>query len=147
MALEIIKNPSLAERTTLGLGTTAEVELIVREVSDLDELGSFLATQSLRPFVIGEGSNLLAPDSHRQRRRHRRVVGGIDLRAVRHQGTHDLHMPQEAGHAEHEPGLPLVVDGGSGIESCLHIFEATGTNGFQQFHREHDFRNINMCVV
>ncbi len=64
MSLELIKNPSLAERTTLNLGGTAEVEAIVRDVHDLDELGEFLTVQTLRPFVIGEGSNLLANDGH-----------------------------------------------------------------------------------
>lgn len=64
MTLELIRNPSLAERTTLGLGGTAEVEAVVRDERDLDELGEFLVTQTLRPFVIGEGSNLLAPDDH-----------------------------------------------------------------------------------
>ena len=62
MTLELISNPSLAERTTLELGGTAEVEAIVRDRRDLDELGNFLTTETLRPFVIGEGSNLLAPD-------------------------------------------------------------------------------------
>ncbi len=64
MALELIKNPSLAERTSLNLGGTAEVEVVLRDARDLDELGNFLATHALRPFVIGEGSNLLAPDEH-----------------------------------------------------------------------------------
>lgn len=64
MALELIKNPSFAKRTTLGLGGTAEVEVVVRDMRELDELGEFFMTQTLRPFVIGEGSNLLAPDGH-----------------------------------------------------------------------------------
>lgn len=64
MTLERIAHPSLAERTTLELGGTAEVELVVRDERDLDELGEFLMRESLRPFVIGEGSNLLAPDAH-----------------------------------------------------------------------------------
>ena len=55
MALELTRNPSLAERTTLNLGGTAEVEVVVREASDLDELAEFLMTNPLRPFVIGEG--------------------------------------------------------------------------------------------
>lgn len=71
MALEIISNPSLSERTSLGLGGTAEVEVVVRDRQDLDALGDFLTTETLRPFVIGEGSNLLAPD------------GQIDLALIR----------------------------------------------------------------
>ncbi|BCS88356.1 UDP-N-acetylmuramate dehydrogenase [Pseudodesulfovibrio sediminis] len=62
MSLEFITNPSLSERTSLKLGGNAEVEVIVREKQDLDELGDFLMTETLRPFVIGEGTNLLAPD-------------------------------------------------------------------------------------
>lgn len=62
MTLEVIAHPSLAKRTTLRLGGTAEVELVARDARDLDELGDFLMKETLRPFVIGEGSNLLAPD-------------------------------------------------------------------------------------
>jgi UDP-N-acetylmuramate dehydrogenase len=62
MALELIADPSLAERTTLRLGGTAEVEAVVRDEADLDELAVFLATHTLRPFAIGRGSNLLARD-------------------------------------------------------------------------------------
>ncbi|WP_419786884.1 UDP-N-acetylmuramate dehydrogenase [Pseudodesulfovibrio sp.] len=64
MALELIRNPSLSERTTLGLGGTAEVELVVREKGDLDAVAQFLSHENLRPFVIGRGSNLLVRDSH-----------------------------------------------------------------------------------
>ncbi|WP_285905306.1 UDP-N-acetylmuramate dehydrogenase [Pseudodesulfovibrio pelocollis] len=62
MALQLIPDPSLAERTTLRLGGHAEVEAVVRDAADLDELGTFLTRQTLRPFVIGRGSNLLARD-------------------------------------------------------------------------------------
>jgi len=62
MPLELIAKPSLSKRTTLRLGGTAEVEAVVRDKSDLDELAGFLTRETLRPFVIGEGSNLLAPD-------------------------------------------------------------------------------------
>ncbi|MUM76510.1 UDP-N-acetylmuramate dehydrogenase [Pseudodesulfovibrio sp. F-1] len=62
MALQLIPDPSLAERTTLRLGGHAEVEAVLREASDLDELGTFLTRHTLRPFVIGRGSNLLARD-------------------------------------------------------------------------------------
>jgi UDP-N-acetylmuramate dehydrogenase len=64
MPLELIRNPSLAERTTLGLGGTAEVEAVVREPGDLDALAEFLTRETLRPFVIGQGSNLLVRDGH-----------------------------------------------------------------------------------
>lgn len=64
MSFELIRNPSLAERTTLGLGGTAEVEVILHEPHDLDALGEFLTRETLRPFVIGEGSNLLIRDGH-----------------------------------------------------------------------------------
>lgn len=59
MGLELIANPSLKERTSLRLGGTAAVELTVRDERGLDELSEFLLRESLRPFVIGEGSNLL----------------------------------------------------------------------------------------
>ncbi|WP_319541946.1 UDP-N-acetylmuramate dehydrogenase [uncultured Pseudodesulfovibrio sp.] len=62
MGLEFISNPSLSERTSLRLGGTAEVEIVVRDKQDLDALSDFLLKETLRPFVIGEGSNLLAQD-------------------------------------------------------------------------------------
>ena len=62
MALEFIKHPKLSERTSLGIGGTAEVEVVVRDKGDLDELSQFLSVQTIYPFVIGEGTNLLAPD-------------------------------------------------------------------------------------
>lgn len=62
MSLELITNPSLAERTSLRLGGNAAVEAVVRDQSDLDELSDFLMRETLRPFCIGEGSNLLAQD-------------------------------------------------------------------------------------
>lgn len=64
MTLERIAQPSLAERTTLKLGGTAEVELMARDERDVDEVGEFLMKENLRPFIIGEGSNILAPDGH-----------------------------------------------------------------------------------
>ena len=63
MSLELISHPSLSERTSLGLGGTAEVEVVVRNEHDLDELSEFLTTKTLRPFVIGEGTNLLVSDT------------------------------------------------------------------------------------
>ena len=64
MALELIKNPSLAERTSLNLGGTAEVEVVLRDARDLDDLGNFLATHACRQFAIGEGTKLRAPCEH-----------------------------------------------------------------------------------
>lgn len=64
MVLDLIRNPSLKERTTLRLGGTAEAEVVLRDERDLDELSSFLTQTTLRPFVIGQGSNLLAPEGH-----------------------------------------------------------------------------------
>lgn len=64
MALELIANPSLSERTTLRVGGTAAVEAVVREERDLDELSGFLLRETVRPFVLGAGSNLLPSDEH-----------------------------------------------------------------------------------
>jgi len=62
MPLELIANPLLSERTTLRLGGPAVVEAVVREEADLDALSTFLTRETLPPFVIGAGSNLLAGD-------------------------------------------------------------------------------------
>lgn len=64
MALELTYNPSLADITSLCLGGTAEVMVVVRDERDLDELCEFLMTTPLRPFALGEGTNILAPDTH-----------------------------------------------------------------------------------
>ena len=55
--------PVLAERTTLGLGGRCLAEAVVRSEADLDALGSFVAAERGRPFVLGGGSNLLAADT------------------------------------------------------------------------------------
>ncbi|WP_319583329.1 UDP-N-acetylmuramate dehydrogenase [uncultured Pseudodesulfovibrio sp.] len=62
MPLELTANPLLSERTTLRLGGPAVVEAVVRETADLDELSAFLTRETLPPFVLGAGSNLLAGD-------------------------------------------------------------------------------------
>jgi len=62
MPLELTANPLLSERTTLRLGGPAVVEAVVREKADLDELSAFLTRETLPPFVLGAGSNLLAGD-------------------------------------------------------------------------------------
>lgn len=62
MPLELTANPLLSERTTLRLGGPAVVEAVLRDEADLDELSAFLTRETLPPFVIGAGSNLLAPD-------------------------------------------------------------------------------------
>ncbi|NDV18884.1 UDP-N-acetylmuramate dehydrogenase [Pseudodesulfovibrio sp. JC047] len=62
MGLEFISNPSLSKRTSLRLGGTAEVEVVVRDKQDLEALSHFLSKHPMRSFVIGEGSNLLARD-------------------------------------------------------------------------------------
>ena len=62
MPLELTANPLLCERTTLRLGGPAVVEAVVRGEADLDELSAFLTRETLPPFVLGAGSNLLAGD-------------------------------------------------------------------------------------
>ncbi|XXJ21039.1 UDP-N-acetylmuramate dehydrogenase [Desulfovibrio caledoniensis] len=62
MPLELTANPLLSQRTTLRLGGPAVVEAVVREAADLDELSAFLTRETLPPFVLGAGSNLLAGD-------------------------------------------------------------------------------------
>ncbi len=64
MALEYRQKPSLSKLTTLELGGTAEVEIVIRQENDLDELAEFILSEKLRPMVIGWGSNLLCSDGH-----------------------------------------------------------------------------------
>lgn len=66
MALERIDNPALSERTSLGFGGCAAVELIVREENDLDAVADFLGRNALPPFVLGRGTNLLARNARHE---------------------------------------------------------------------------------
>ncbi|MDR3319989.1 MAG: UDP-N-acetylmuramate dehydrogenase [Desulfovibrio sp.] len=54
--------PSLAERTTLHLGGNAIAELGLEAVGDLDMLPERLRALGGKPFILGEGSNILAQD-------------------------------------------------------------------------------------
>lgn len=60
MALGIRRHISLSDLTTLRMGGEAACELTVRGETDFDELSDFLMRETVRPFVIGKGSNLLA---------------------------------------------------------------------------------------
>lgn len=60
MTMVIRRHVHLSERTTLKMGGEAACEVTVRAEEDFHELGNFLMTETLRPFVIGKGSNLLA---------------------------------------------------------------------------------------
>lgn len=62
MALEIIRNPALWKRTTLGLGGEALAEGVARDRGDLGGLSRLLETEGGRPMAIGWGSNLLCGD-------------------------------------------------------------------------------------
>lgn len=59
MAMVIRRHVPLSERTTLKMGGEAACEVTIRSEEDFDELGKFLGSEILRPFVIGKGSNLL----------------------------------------------------------------------------------------
>ena len=62
MALTLIHNPRLSERTTLRLGGPALAEAVVRDEADLDQLASELQKCGGKPLALGAGSNLLAAD-------------------------------------------------------------------------------------
>ncbi|QGY40113.1 UDP-N-acetylmuramate dehydrogenase [Pseudodesulfovibrio cashew] len=124
MALELISNPSLAERTTLGVGGSAEVEIVVRDAADLDDLSEFLTTRTLRPFAIGEGSNILAQD------------GSLDLALIRTETTpgpervekRDNKLIVRCGAAQRLPGLLgwAQMAGLSGLEGLTGIPGSVG---------------------
>lgn len=58
-----LASPSLAERTTIGLGGRAIAELTVESYDDLKVLPDRCRELGGEPFVLGRGSNLLAADS------------------------------------------------------------------------------------
>ena len=61
--LKIIHEPSLAERTSLGLGGKAVAEILLQDVRGLESLPRLLATLGGEPRSLGRGSNILALDS------------------------------------------------------------------------------------
>lgn len=62
--LEILRDPKLAERTTLRLGGTTMAEVRIPSRDDLEALPECLARLGGEPVVLGCGSNLLAHDGH-----------------------------------------------------------------------------------
>lgn len=62
--LEILHEPSLAERTTLRLGGTAIAEIRVCEAVDALRVGAACEKLGGPPFILGAGSNILAQDGH-----------------------------------------------------------------------------------
>lgn len=57
-----IKNEPLAKYTSYRIGGPAKIFAQPRTKSDLWEIGSFLKKNSLPYFILGNGSNVLAPD-------------------------------------------------------------------------------------
>lgn len=55
-----VASPNLRERTTLRLGGTAVLELVLQKISDLEELSKRLSELSLPYEILGRGSNILA---------------------------------------------------------------------------------------
>ncbi len=60
--LDILHNPSLAERTSLRLGGAALAEVRMTSLADLDALPECLARLGGEPVVLGYGTNILAHD-------------------------------------------------------------------------------------
>lgn len=60
--MDIFRDVSLAGRTTLRLGGTAQAEAVVRDDKDVAALGSLLAELGGEPLAFGQGSNILARD-------------------------------------------------------------------------------------
>ncbi|EGB14854.1 UDP-N-acetylenolpyruvoylglucosamine reductase [Pseudodesulfovibrio mercurii] len=114
MALELTANPLLSERTTLRLGGPAVVEAVVRGEADLDDLSAFLVRETLPPFVIGAGSNLLATD------------GPLELALVR---VADCPGPERV----ERDGSTLIVRCGAGVRlpGLLGWAEKAGFSGLE----------------
>jgi UDP-N-acetylmuramate dehydrogenase len=60
--LELIMEPSMAERTTLGFGGRALAEAVIRDEAALDGLPAALSRLGGKPLALGRGSNLLVRD-------------------------------------------------------------------------------------
>lgn len=117
-ALGVIRpGPSLAGRTTLGIGGRCLAEAVVRTQDDLDQLAMLLATERGRPFVLGGGSNLLAAE------------GELDL-VILSVANDELALPPEGGGRRVRAGagmkLPVLLSrlqkaGLSGLEGLAGI--------------------------
>lgn len=113
MALKLIHDPLLSERTTLRLGGPALVEVILRAEDDLDQLAKALPELGGRPLALGAGSNLLAGD-----------------------GRHDLVLVRAANNAapvvDRAPGGTLVrVGAGYGLPGLLGLCQRLGLSGLE----------------
>lgn len=114
MALALIHNPLLRERTTLRLGGPALAEALVRSEADLDQLATALPGLGGRPFAIGKGSNLLAAD------------GGHALVLVRPDNAMEPQPIRQADGA-----VLLRVPAGFGLPRLLGFCQSMGLTGLE----------------
>ncbi len=61
-ALEVLREEPLKNYTSFGIGGPAEVLLLPASPAELAELCALLRRLGVRPLVLGNGSNVLAPD-------------------------------------------------------------------------------------
>lgn len=113
MALELIHNPLLCERTTLRLGGPALAEAVLRAEDDLDQLAAALPGLGGKPLALGAGSNLLATD-----------------------GPHALVLVRPANNAapvvDRAPAGTMVrVGAGFGLPGLLGLCQRLGLSGLE----------------
>lgn len=61
--IEYLKDVSMKKYTSFKIGGNAEILCIVKNIDELSALLSFLYERKIKPFILGNGSNLLVSDS------------------------------------------------------------------------------------
>ncbi len=96
--MRTVWNPKLSKRTTLGLGGTAQAEVWIDEPRDWELLSRFLEKEGGRPYVLGQGSNLLVEEGR---------LPFVLIRLANKHFNPDVHNNKDAVSVQLECGLRL----------------------------------------
>ena len=61
--IEYLKDASMKKYTSFKIGGNAELLCIVKSKEELSALLSLLSKENIKPFILGNGSNLLVSDN------------------------------------------------------------------------------------
>lgn len=129
--LKIIHEPSLAERTSLGLGGKAVAEILLREMSGLEHLPGLLKTLGGEPRSLGRGSNILAldrPDGARHEARPGRL---LPLTLVKVDFKDEPSLVPEPVEVDGEPAILARSGASCKLPALLSKLAAWGLSGLE----------------
>ena len=121
-------NVNLKPFNTMGVEATAEYFTLVEDVTDLKNALLFAQQNGLKPFILGEGANLLIATSHLNR-----VVMKMGIRGYEIVGENESSTFVEVGAGEnwHETVRKTVTQGLSGLENLALIPSSVGATVVQ----------------